>query len=116
MSDEKIDPSAPRVHVGVGNVVEKQDGNFKRAAAPPALPASRRCLATIPENLNDIWWRDAKVDKPVDEEPVLFRTDTDVVRAGCRVLRGGGFHWTDGHLSWDEAVVTHWMPQPSRQK
>lgn len=139
MSDEKLDPpaagvpelsvvqvaeqiaevtaaAAPRVHVGVGAVVEKGDGGKRGTMLVPNLAASRRCLATIPENLNDIWWRDNKVDKPVDGEKVLFIVAGDIY-TGCREPGTNGvFRWTDGDLSTDDEHVTRWMPQPSQQK
>jgi hypothetical protein len=109
-------PPAPKVHVGVGAMVEKSDSNIRRSPVPLVLPASRRCLATIPENLNDMWWRDAKVDKPVDRELVLFHTSTGFIYTGARLPAMGVFIWSDGHVQMSDAEVTHWMPQPSKPK
>ena len=141
MSDEKIDPPAtaptdaaaaapaPRVHVGVGAVVEKGDGGRHVQGAPFTLPASRRCLATIPENLNDIWWRDCKVDQPVDGQNVQFITTDGAYHAGARLAKGQpgnlsttDFYWCiekellDPATIWDNDQVTHWMPHPSKPK
>lgn len=109
-------PPGPRVHVGVGAVVEKGDGGRRGNPVIPNLAASRRCSATIPENLNDIWWRDAKVDKPVDGDKVLFEAHGDIY-AGCREPgSNGAFHWADGELVLTDEEVTRWMPQPSLPK
>jgi hypothetical protein len=135
MSDEKIDPpgagvpelsaaqaaevgAAPRVHVGVGMVVEKKDGGRRGTMIVPNLAASRRCMATIPENLNDIWWRDAKMDKPVDGVGIMFfavtKSGDDPVQmhycTGSRALTGGVFQWWDGHIMYSDEQVTHWVP------
>lgn len=111
--------TAPRIHVGVGAMVERSEAIAGRPRM--VLPASRRCSANIPENLNDIWWRDAKVDKPVDETPVQFY-DGKAIHSGCRTKVNGVFNWEDGSrdtggpVSWSDAEVTYWMPQPSLPK
>lgn len=108
-------PPGPRVHVGVGAVFEKGDGGRRGNMLIPNLAASRRCSATIPENLNDIWWRDAKVDKPVDEVSVQFY-DGKAIHSGCRGPGAGKFYWHDGDFTYTDEEVTHWMPQPSLPK
>lgn len=108
-------PVEPRVHVGVGAVVEKKDGGRRGTMVVPNLAASRRCAATIPENLNDIWWVDAKMDKPVDGHGVLFFTGTEYC-CGCRKQNDGHFWWTDQDKTWSDEQVTHWMPLPSVPK
>jgi hypothetical protein len=103
------------VHVGVGAVVEKTDGGRRGNLVIPNLAASRRCSATIPENLNDIWWRDAKVDKPVDGEGVLFIAGESYC-SGTRALTGGVFQWWDGHVMYSDDQVKLWSTRPSLPK
>jgi hypothetical protein len=106
-------PPGPRIHVGVGAMVERSETMAGRPRM--VLPASRRCSANIPENLNDIWWRTCKVEQPVDETPVQFY-DGHEICCGFRKQGYGHFFWVSGERTWSDEQVTLWMPQPSLPK